>query len=61
MKRWKVEGMRTVPVYRFVEAETEDEAWEKAGEEDEFAWDVDGEKLGMYEYPPRVDNVEEVE
>ena len=57
MKRWKVTGTKTVRVFCVVEANDEDEAWEKAGEE--FGWQEEDEEYG--EYIPEIDGVEEIE
>lgn len=55
--KYKVTGTKTVRVFCIVEADNEDEAWEKA--EEEFGWQEEDEEYG--EYVPEISNVEEVD
>ncbi len=66
MSKWKVTGLRTEQVFCFVEANSEEEAMEKASdsfsydEEEVSAWTIDAEKEYYTETPPEICSAEEV-
>lgn len=63
MSKWRVTGYRTQTVFCYVEADDEDEAWEKAREQcsdDVTPWQVEEEAEEMNEQPPVIWDAEEV-